>query len=217
MKTGRSTPPDARQSSRSRRKAPASKDSPRAGRPRQAISQPMNFASPYAAGVAALALSVKPGLNADQLEAVLRLSAVDLGVAGYDTEYGWGFVNAFNAVQVALSTPGEAEDLLVTSADPITGDLSLSYVPACGSQSHDIYYGPLNQVSSYGWSGSTCGIGTTGQYAGFNPGPGSYFFVLVANTGAVEGPYGTDSTGTQQRAAGALYCGRTQLSGSMCP
>jgi subtilisin family serine protease len=176
-----------------------------------------SFASPYAAGVAALALSVNPDLSADQVEAVLRLSAADLDPPGYDTDYGCGFVNAFSAVQLALSTPGEAEGLLVTSADSMTGNLSLSYLPACGSQSHDIYYGPLDQISTYGWSGSTCGIGTTGQYAGFNPGPGSYFFVLVANAGAVEGSYGTDSMGAQRPAAGSLYCGRTQLSGSMCP
>ena len=61
-----------------------------------------SFASPYAAGVAALALSVRPDLTADQVEVVLQQSSVDLGSAGYDTDYGWGFVNAANAVGSAV-------------------------------------------------------------------------------------------------------------------
>jgi len=66
-----------------------------------------SFASPYAAGVAALVLSVNPDLTADTVESVLRQSAVDLGPVGYDTEYGWGFVNALQAVVEALDVPDE--------------------------------------------------------------------------------------------------------------
>jgi subtilisin family serine protease len=185
-----------------------------------ALVRGTSFASPYTAGVAALVLSVQPNLTADQLEGVLKLSAVDLGAPGYDTGYGWGFVNAFNAVQSALSGPpngpGEATDLRVTSFNAVTGRLGLSYVPACGADSHDIYYGPLSQIATYGYSGSSCGIGNTGQYADFNPGPGSYFFVLVGNAGAVNGSYGTKSTGAQRPAADASYCGQTRIASS-CP
>jgi len=173
-----------------------------------------SLASPYAAGVAALLLSVNPDLTADQVEEALRKSAVDLDAPGYDPNYGWGFVNAANAVQL---TPGEATDLQVTNFDPVSGNLSLSYTPGCVSGSHDIYYGPLSQSSTYGWSGSTCGIGNTGQYAGFNPGPDSYFFVLVGNSNTVEGSYGTDSLGAQRPAAGAAYCGRMQQLATACP
>ncbi len=60
-----------------------------------------SFASPYTAGVAALVLSVKPELSAFQVEQVLATSAVDLGPPGFDTDFGWGFVNAFQALQVA--------------------------------------------------------------------------------------------------------------------
>lgn len=63
-----------------------------------------SFASPYAAGVAALVLSLKPELTADQVQAVLQQSAVDLGPEGYDTDYGWGFVNAANALGTAVLT-----------------------------------------------------------------------------------------------------------------
>lgn len=178
-----------------------------------------SFASPYAAGIAALLLSVHPNLTADLIEYALRKSAVDLGpVAGYDTDYGWGFVNAANVLQPeSLVTPGEDADLQVTSFDPITGNLSLAYTAACASGSHDIYFGPLSQVSTYGWSGATCGIGNTGTYTGFNPGAGSFFFVLVGNAFAVEGSYGTGHLGERPRAAGVASCGRTQLLASACP
>ena len=176
-----------------------------------------SFASPYVAGVAALMLSIRPNLTVGQIEAVLQASVMDLGAPGYDTDFGWGFVNAFHAVQLTSSPPGEAADLQVTGFDLITGGLSLSYTPACDALSHDIVFGPLDQVSSYGWSGSTCGIGNTGQYSGFNPGPGSYFFVIVGAAGSVEGSYGTNGMGTELPVAGAASCGRTQLLGSACP
>jgi len=177
-----------------------------------------SFASPYAAGVAALLLSLHPSLTADHLAYALKKSAMDLGTAGYDTSYGWGFVNAANILQPeSLVTPGEGADLQVTSFDPITGNLSFAYTAACASGSHDIYFGPLSQVSTYGWSGSVCGIGNTGTYTGFNPGAGSFFFVVVGSAYDVEGSYGTGSPGERPPASGVASCGRTQLLASACP
>jgi hypothetical protein len=43
-------------------------------------------------------------LSADQIETALQQSCVDLGTAGYDTDFGWGFVNAANAVALAIAT-----------------------------------------------------------------------------------------------------------------
>ncbi|MGH8015232.1 MAG: S8 family serine peptidase, partial [Candidatus Zixiibacteriota bacterium] len=60
-----------------------------------------SFASPYTAGVAALVLSVRSSLSASQVENLLYCTAVDLGAAGFDATYAHGFVNAFNAVNVA--------------------------------------------------------------------------------------------------------------------
>lgn len=57
-----------------------------------------SFASPYTAGIAALVLSRFPALTAAQVELVMQLSAVDLGSNGYDTTFGWGFVNAHRAL-----------------------------------------------------------------------------------------------------------------------
>ncbi|MBP6697558.1 MAG: S8 family serine peptidase, partial [Flavobacteriales bacterium] len=63
-----------------------------------AIVQGTSFASPYAAGVAALVLSADPTLTALEVEQVLENTATDLGTAGFDNTYGHGLVNAFAAL-----------------------------------------------------------------------------------------------------------------------
>ena len=92
----------------------------------------------------------------------------------------------------AAATPGEATNLMVTGYDPVTGDIAISWTNGCGAADHHIEYGPLGSISTYGYSGQVCGLGTGGSYASFDPGPDSYFFFIVADDGAsVEGSYGT--------------------------
>jgi subtilisin family serine protease len=64
-----------------------------------AFVQGTSFASPYAAGVAALVLSVNPMLSAQDVETLLATTAVDRGESGWDPVYGWGFVNARAALE----------------------------------------------------------------------------------------------------------------------
>lgn len=61
-----------------------------------------SMASPHAAGVAALVLSRNPALTPDQVRAVLRGSADDLGTPGWDPVFGYGRINARRAVQQAF-------------------------------------------------------------------------------------------------------------------
>jgi len=99
------------------------------------------------------------------------------------------------------STPGETsgpalQPLLVDDYDVATGNLSLAYDSGCGATDNTIHYGPLSQVSTHGWSGSDCAIDSGGNYTTFNPGVGSYFFIVVGNDGTAEGSYGrTNPTG----------------------
>jgi len=96
------------------------------------------------------------------------------------------------SVPARAATPGEATDLLVTGYDPVTGDISINWTPACSAADHHIEYGRLEDVAGYGYSGQVCGLGTGGSYASFNPGPGSYFFIVAADDGiGIEGSYGT--------------------------
>ena len=104
----------------------------------------------------------------------------------------------------AGATPGEASGLGlspldVTAYDPAAGEITISYGPACAATGHHIEMGPLTHaaLSTYGWSSRICGIGGSGA-ARFNPGPGSWFFVVVADNGVWEGSYGTDSAGVER-------------------
>ncbi len=99
----------------------------------------------------------------------------------------------------AAPTPGEVGNLRVVAYERSSGNLSLAWTPACGALDHNVVYGPLASVSSHGYTGKDCGIGATGAYDAFNPGDGSFFFLVVGtNGGAVEGSYGIDAAGSER-------------------
>lgn len=60
-----------------------------------------SFAGPVAAGVAALVLSVNPGLTAAEVESLMELTSLDLGDPGWDPRFGHGRVDALEAVAAA--------------------------------------------------------------------------------------------------------------------
>jgi subtilisin family serine protease len=62
-----------------------------------------SFASPHAAGVAALIFSVLPERSAPLVLALMRMGADDLGPPGRDAGYGFGRLNAGNSVQRAIA------------------------------------------------------------------------------------------------------------------
>ncbi|MBX3373180.1 MAG: S8 family serine peptidase [Phycisphaeraceae bacterium] len=61
-----------------------------------------SFASPYAAGVAALVISADPALTPAGVESIMASTAKDRGAAGYDTVFGWGLASAGAAVAAAM-------------------------------------------------------------------------------------------------------------------
>lgn len=79
-----------------------------------------SFASPIAAAVGALVMSVNPALTADQVQDVLFNTAVDLGAAGRDIYFGFGRVNAAGAVAAALAAPTpDTENPTVAITNPV--------------------------------------------------------------------------------------------------
>ncbi|KAB8335475.1 S8 family serine peptidase [Scytonema tolypothrichoides VB-61278] len=60
-------------------------------------------AVPNVTGVASLVWSLNSNLTATQIKTILSETAYDLGASGYDTEYGYGFVNADAAVRRAMA------------------------------------------------------------------------------------------------------------------
>ncbi|MEM4640263.1 MAG: S8 family peptidase, partial [Thermofilum sp.] len=69
-----------------------------------------SMACPHVSGVAALVQALrlaagKSRLSPDAMKLVLTTTARDLGPQGYDELYGYGLVDAYSAVQYALSQP----------------------------------------------------------------------------------------------------------------
>ena len=62
-------------------------------------------ACPHAAGVAGLIYSMAPELSPDDVRAAMHATSVDIGSTGYDTQTGWGRINAFNAVSLFAAQP----------------------------------------------------------------------------------------------------------------
>jgi subtilisin family serine protease len=59
-----------------------------------------SVAAPIVAGIAALMISANPNLTGSQVQDILKQSADDLGAPGWDTNYGWGRVNAARALGI---------------------------------------------------------------------------------------------------------------------
>ena len=124
------------------------------------------------------------------------------------------------SVQIASGTPGESSTdglapLLVSGYDDSTDEISISYESGCETDDNNIYFGDLSQVSTMGWSGEACNIGTLGT-ATFSPGNGSYFFVVVGNKADKEGSYGRSSDGLEREPFMLAFCGDTQDISDAC-
>lgn len=63
-----------------------------------ALMNGTSMATPHVAGVAALIWSANPSWTNRQVRAALDVTAQDLGTAGYDTSFGWGLVQAKDAL-----------------------------------------------------------------------------------------------------------------------
>ena len=113
---------------------------------------------------------------------------------------------------LTTGVPGEASDREVPAEqmhadyNPGTGQVDMTYTAACDAADHTIYYGDLSNVSSHGYSDAACFVGTSGT-ASFDPGSGSWFFLVVASNGSEEGSFGKDSTVVERpEAVGVGIC-----------
>jgi hypothetical protein len=64
-----------------------------------------SFSSPITAGVVGLIMSANPELAPAEVGNLLETSADDLGAEGYDSSFGFGRVNAYEALLAATNTP----------------------------------------------------------------------------------------------------------------
>jgi len=97
-----------------------------------------SMASPHINGVVALMREVNPNIGVDAIKEIIFQTAYDLGDPGEDNDYGWGMVDAYEAV-MHTSLPPEAPII----DGPTNGTTSASYnykLKSEDPESDDIYY-----------------------------------------------------------------------------
>lgn len=82
-----------------------------------------SMAAPHTAGVAALIFGKNPFLTVSQVEDILRDSATDLGTPGYDTSFGHGSVNAFEALNLTPATDADPPAIEIGGVTLLTGNI----------------------------------------------------------------------------------------------
>lgn len=132
-------------------------------------------ATPHVAGVAALIKARNPSLSAGEIRDIIRNSAVDMGAAGWDTQTGYGRLNAYEAL---LLTP-VADPCAVDADGPAIvhvplPDLQDETLPApvsaeatdpCGVDGLTLSW----QVNGGSWSESAMQDGGDGLWSGVLP------------------------------------------------
>lgn len=79
-----------------------------------------SYAAPHVTAVAAIAKEIYPDLTTEQFKKILIETSEDLGVDGYDVNYGYGLIDAKNVVEEVeklAEKPMESPDV---TAEPIT-------------------------------------------------------------------------------------------------
>lgn len=96
-----------------------------------------SFSSPITAGLAALIWSANPQLTHQQVLDVLKSTADDLGASGFDSVFGHGRINAYNAMMEVMNSQPEAdtEAPTVTLTSPVnhatvSGNVAITAVAA---------------------------------------------------------------------------------------
>lgn len=152
-----------------------------------------SFSAPFVSGAAALVLSARPAFTAAQVGDTLRNSADDLGSAGADNYFGYGRLNAYKAVLLALngnlsgfSAPRKAyaypnpfrvgSDRILTISVPaevLGGALTAEIYNAEGER--------VRRLSNLSWDGRNDG----GQRAA----SGVYLFLVKTEKGKAKGKF----------------------------
>jgi len=97
-------------------------------------------ACPHAAGIAGLILAASPDLNPQSIRNVMQATCDNLDIPGWDSETGYGRLNAFSAVSYSLSHPNFILDLESLSFDVSTGQTDQSPVFILNTGDEDLMF-----------------------------------------------------------------------------
>ena len=82
------------------------------------MSSGTSFSAPVVAGVAALLKEAFPQMTPNDFREILKVSSKDLGSRGYDIYYGWGLIQAPDAIRAAADYYGVEAPDMSAPADP---------------------------------------------------------------------------------------------------
>ncbi len=150
-------------------------------------------AAAFASGVSALILSHNSAFTVEDVRQILRVSADDIGAAGFDTDTGYGRINALNAVKmtkppsVRIDEPlhnatiniySEFISIKGVAYGPNFKDYQLSYRPANQADGWIFFEGPITMPVSDA-SGNTL-VSTNWDVRAMTP--GDYILRLTVST-----------------------------------
>lgn len=131
-----------------------------------------SMATPHVVGVAALVWSQVPTATAADIRAALVATAEDLGSNGYDNSYGYGLVQAADAVAY-LGGGGDTNAAPTAAFTYSCTDLTCDF-DGSGSSDSD------GTIASYDWSFGASGVTATNTFAS----DGSYTVTLTVTDDA---------------------------------
>jgi subtilisin family serine protease len=112
-----------------------------------------SMASPHINGVVAFMREVNPNISVESIKDIIFQTAYDLGDSGEDNDYGWGMVDAYEAVMHTSQSPtipelngpnngvtGESVEFTLVSTDPDEDDIY--YIVDWGDGSSSEWIGP---------------------------------------------------------------------------
>jgi subtilisin family serine protease len=108
-----------------------------------------SFSSPITAGVIALIMSANPNLTPNEIETFLEATTDDLGTAGYDSSFGFGRVNAHEALATVVGVPPAPSDTAsptATITSPNNGAIVSGSITVNVSATDDV---GVSQVALY--------------------------------------------------------------------
>ena len=113
-----------------------------------------SMATPYVSAVLALEFAANPSLGVAEAVNILYSSATDLGTPGWDETYGWGEVNAYEAVRAAKgpTTP------VSTGVIPVSTGSGAPWLRLSGANRYDT----MSLVVEQGFSNSSWAVVATG-------------------------------------------------------
>ena len=86
-----------------------------------------SMASPHVNGVVALIRQANPNLSVEMVKQIIYDTAFDLGNPGEDNDYGWGMIDAYEAVTMAMTDFGYVDGYVTdaTNSDPLQANVEI--------------------------------------------------------------------------------------------